>query len=80
MDDKAAAAGSDIGEFDGRGVVCFAKDDIGAAGKGTRAKGSDDQISQAIAVDVASRADGEAAVVLFGFTMDDKAAVTGSNR
>ena len=31
MDAKAAAAGSDVGELDGRGVVCCAKDDIGAA-------------------------------------------------
>ena len=31
MDDKATGAVGDIGEFDGRGVVCFAKDDIGAA-------------------------------------------------
>ena len=33
MDDKAACSISDIGELNGRGVVCFAKDDIGAAGR-----------------------------------------------
>ena len=80
MDDKAAAAGSNIGEFDGRGVVCCAKDDIGAAGEFDplgSAYGTNDQISEAIAVDITSAADGAAAVVGSGFTVDDKAAAAG---
>ena len=59
MDDKATIAGSDIGEFDGVGV-CGPKDDIGAAGVqsiGTGVRRPDDQISEAIAVDITSRAD-----------------------
>ena len=31
MDDKAAVAGSDVGELNGRAVLCCAKDDIGTA-------------------------------------------------
>ena len=68
MDDKAAAAGSNIGELDGCGVVCCAKDDIGTAGRrsiGISSIGTNDQISKAIAVDIASRADGGAAAVTF---------------
>ena len=68
MDDKAAAAGSDIGELNGRGVVCCAKDDIGAAGRrsiGISSMGTNNQISESITIDVASGADGSAAAVAF---------------
>ena len=56
MDDKAAAAGSNIGELDGCGVVCCAKDDIGTAGRrsiGICFMGTNDQIRESITIDVA---------------------------
>ena len=79
LNDKAAAAGSDVGELDGRGVVCFAKDDVSASGAISWERGTNDQISESIAVDVASRADGNAAGVVISFTIDDKAAAAGSD-
>ena len=78
MNGKTTAAGNNIGEFD---CCCFccAKDDIRPATACNAAIGTNDQISEAIAVDIASRADGGAASVVFTFTMDDKAAAAGSD-
>ena len=58
MDDKAAGAICNV-ECDGCGVICFTKDDMGDAGTafsiGISAIGTDDQIGEAIGVDVTSR-------------------------
>ena len=82
VDDEAAAASSDSREFDCCGVCC-AKDDIGAASTaftiGIRAVGTNNQISEAIAVDVASAADGAAAAVVTGLAVDDETAAASSD-
>ena len=73
VDDKAAAAGGDIGEFDCC-CICGTKDDIGVAcpiTEETTFRCSNDQIGESIAVDITSRADGRAAVMVIGFPMDD---------
>ena len=77
VDDEAACACSDGGEISGGGG-CFAKDDIGAAGVGTcgriAAIGTNEEISEAIAVDITGSGDAVAAAVESGLAIDDEAA------
>ena len=77
IDDKAAVACCDGGEVDGGGVG-FAEDHIGAPGTLARCRiafeGTNDQISEAIAVDITGGGDPMAVAVARALPIDDEAA------
>ena len=87
MDDEAAVAGRDRGEVDlGRKAgglaehhIAVAREDAGVAG--AIAVGSpDDEVVEAVAVDVAGRGDRIAGVIARVLAMDDEAPVAGRDR
>ena len=83
IDHEAAAAASDAGEVDG---ICagFTEDHIGAAGIAAGGRigfmGPDDQIGEAIAVDITGTGHAVAALIAGDLAIDHEAAHTSGNR
>ena len=87
MDDEAAVAGRDGGEVDrGAEAAGLAEHHVAVAGKVARVARAragecpDDEVVEAVAVDVARRGDRAAGLVVRVLAMDDEAAVAGGDR
>ena len=82
IDHEAARTASNGGKIDGAGA-CLAEDHIRAAGVGAGGRiavsSANDEISEAIAVDIARTGDASAALVAGALTIDHEAARTSSN-
>ena len=79
LDHEASAAGRDCAQVH-RHAGCVAKNHIAATGLGARKGCADNQVSQAIAVDIARARHAPAAVIVQALAIDHKAAAAGGNR